>query len=328
LRSVGGGGEADLDMRAITTEDDIVDLDELYAAEQAEKPTATRYASDQHQSHEPPAPAPTSTITRPEPRRGGLGQETDEEFDRWAAQSARRPDVAASSPTPPGTARLPRIARTRRAHPPSPVDSSGHSDGASLRSAAHRALRPHLPSQKLVRAGSVAALGLCLIAVAAVAINTSTSSTPGARPQPQAHTFDANASNAALQKLKLARLDSAHAPASRAAHHAVDAVRRTQHERSHAVNHRSAAAVAPTIAHASSSTVRSIASARTTTNSQAPTAPTPAPASYHPSSSTTTSGSSGRSNSPRTGPTARHPSSSVTPTGASGALGPIGSPNG
>jgi hypothetical protein len=326
LRSVGGGGEADLDMRAITTEDDIVDLDELYAAKEAERPA--RYASDQHQTDEPPALAPTSTITRAGPRRSGLGQETDEEFDRWAAQSARRPDVAASSSSPPGTARLPRIARRRRAHPPSPVDSSSRSDGARLRSAAQRAIRPHLPSQKLVRAGSVAALGLCLIAAAAVAIHTSISSTRGPRRQPQAHTVDTNASNAALQKLKLARLDSAPAPSSRAARHAVDAVRRAQHKRSHAAIHHSAPDASLTIAHASSSAGRSIASARTTTNSQAPTAPTLTPASYHPSSSTTTSGSSGRSNSPSNGSTARHPSSSVTPTGASGALGPIGSPNG
>jgi hypothetical protein len=177
-----------------------------------------------------------------------------------------------------------------------------------------------------VRAGSVAALGLCLIAAASVAINTSTSSTPGRRPRPQAHTFDAYAANAALQKLKLARLDSAHAPASRAAHHAVDAVRRAQHKRSHAAIHHSAPDASLTIAHASSSTVRSTASARTTTNSQAPTAPTLTPASYHPSGSTTTSGSSGRSNSPSSGSTARHPSNSVPATGASGALGPIGSP--
>ncbi|MGH2859711.1 MAG: hypothetical protein ACRDMJ_19725, partial [Solirubrobacteraceae bacterium] len=62
LRSVGGRGEVDLDQRAITTEDDIVDLSELERSrDQASQPApATHNGAAGHEEpsdEEPPAAA-------------------------------------------------------------------------------------------------------------------------------------------------------------------------------------------------------------------------------------------------------------------------------
>ena len=67
LRSVGGRGEVDLDQRAITTEDDIVDLSELDRSdEQPNQPApATQNGAAEHD--EPSEGQPPAAASRPHP---------------------------------------------------------------------------------------------------------------------------------------------------------------------------------------------------------------------------------------------------------------------
>ncbi len=75
LRSVGGRGEVDLDQRAITTEDDIVDLSELDRSDdQPNQPApATQNGAAEHDEPsegQPPAAAsrPPAPHPKPHPR--------------------------------------------------------------------------------------------------------------------------------------------------------------------------------------------------------------------------------------------------------------------
>ena len=99
LRNVGGWGEVDLDQRAITTEDDIVDLSELDRPdEQHNEPApATQNGTA---GHEPGEAQPSAAVSPPNPDLAARetppagdapGQESDEEFDRWVAHRAPRP---------------------------------------------------------------------------------------------------------------------------------------------------------------------------------------------------------------------------------------------
>ena len=162
LRSVKGGSEADLDMRAITTEDDIIDLDTFYGPQR----------EDDAQPHE----TDHSRREHLEDSRGRPGSDSDEEFDQWASQSARRVDVPASAATSrPGTARLPgqlrapeasRASATTTTRAPSPE----HPDPAQNQSARHRWSVPHLApiAARTYAVGGVVMLLIGLGATAAV----------------------------------------------------------------------------------------------------------------------------------------------------------------
>src|ERR1700745_2191387 len=103
LRSVGGWGEVDLDQRAITTEDDIVDLSELDRSdEQPNQPAAaTQNGAAAHD--EPRGGHPPPAVSQPHgtsPATDAPGRESDEDFDRWVADrvSGLGSAVAASRP--------------------------------------------------------------------------------------------------------------------------------------------------------------------------------------------------------------------------------------
>ena len=111
LRSVGGWGEVDLDQRAITTDDDIVDLSELDSHDPPNQPAPTTQngaaEQDEPGEEQPPTAAAISADRAPgeaPPANEAPGREGDEDFDRWAAD--RLPGLAtaraASKPiTPP-----------------------------------------------------------------------------------------------------------------------------------------------------------------------------------------------------------------------------------
>ena len=104
LRSVGGRGEVDLDQRAITTEDDIVDLSELDRSDdQPNQPApATQNGAAEHD--EPSEGQPPAAASRPHPPETPASvRESDEDFDRWVADRApgQAGAVAASEPNTP-----------------------------------------------------------------------------------------------------------------------------------------------------------------------------------------------------------------------------------
>jgi hypothetical protein len=107
LRSVGGWGEVDLDRRAITTEDDIVDLSELERShDQPNQPAPATHngaaGHDEAGEGRPPAAASSPNHSPPEtpPATGAPAHESDEEFDRWVAHHAPRLGRGASASTP------------------------------------------------------------------------------------------------------------------------------------------------------------------------------------------------------------------------------------
>lgn len=94
LRSVGGWGEVDLDRRAITTEDDIVDLSEVDRSDHQRNdpaPATQNGATGQDEAGEAdssPAPSSPDRTPRDIPPRDALGWKSDDEFDRWVAHRA------------------------------------------------------------------------------------------------------------------------------------------------------------------------------------------------------------------------------------------------
>ncbi len=109
LRSVDGGGEVDLDKRAITGDDDIIELDQLppqHAEPEAKHddtdPTPSRAAEDVA------AAAPTTSHTKALRRIVVLSDDTSEELASRDARNLDRPITAApETPVPPGTVQLP-----------------------------------------------------------------------------------------------------------------------------------------------------------------------------------------------------------------------------
>lgn len=198
LRSVGGWGEVDLDQRAITTEDDIVDLSELDRSDDqhSEPAPATQNGAAGHDESgegQPSAAAspPNRALTRREtpPVSDTPAQESDEEFDRWVAHRVPRLGSGPSA-SPPGTARiagdvrsLPSGPRIASAPASVPYDEPTVPAAPSSRSRLRRNGPPSLPLGRLARpAAAMAALTLTA-GGAAIAINAATTSTPRARPQ-------------------------------------------------------------------------------------------------------------------------------------------------
>ena len=119
LRSVDGGGEVDLDKRAITGDDDIIELDQL-PTQHTDPPSA------HHDSHPAPsqaaehvaAPRPPTGHAKPLRRIVVLNDETSDEPASRDARCLDRPNTAAPEHhVRPGTVQLP--ARPRPASGPS-----------------------------------------------------------------------------------------------------------------------------------------------------------------------------------------------------------------
>ena len=197
LRSVGGWGEVDLDQRAITTEDDIVDLSELDRSDdQPNQPAPARQngAAEHDEPGEPQPPAAASQALRTpaetRPPRDAPGRESDEDFDRWVAHRAPGlgSALAASKPsTPPlaGDARrpAPRDAATAASGTAGvPCDDPTVPPVASSRSRLRCSGPLSRPLGRLAR--PAAAIGVLTLAAGgtAIAINEVTTSTPHARP--------------------------------------------------------------------------------------------------------------------------------------------------
>lgn len=197
LRSVGGWGEVDLDQRAITTEDDIVDLSELDRSDgpQDQPAPATHNGAaghDERNGGHPSAPASPAhgTPTEAPPASDPRGHESDEDFDRWVEDHAPPPGsaLAASKPSAPPLASddrglasedAPRIASGTAgvpcADPRVPALTSSRS--RLRRSGA----LPRLLGRLARRASAIGALTLTAGATI-IAINATTTGTPHARP--------------------------------------------------------------------------------------------------------------------------------------------------
>jgi hypothetical protein len=196
LRSVGGRGEVDLDQRAITTEDDIVDLSELDRSDDRhdEQAPATQNGAGEHDEPsegQPPAAAtqPHRTPGEAPPASDGPGRENDKDFDRWVADRAPGlgSALAASKPSTPPLA--------PDAQDPAPGDAPTAASGTAgvsceeltvspvtrTRSRLRRIGPPSRPLGRLAR--PAAAVGALTLAAGGtgIAINAATTSTPHAR---------------------------------------------------------------------------------------------------------------------------------------------------
>lgn len=197
LRSVGGRGEVDLDQRAITTEDDIVDLSELDRSDEQPNqlaPATRNGAAGRGELGEgrPPATTSQSHPTSGEAPLGSdsPGRESDEDFDRWVGDRASGPGVAVaaskqSSPLLTGDAREP-------APGDAPTPASGIADvpcseatvqavtGSSSRQ--RQAAAQSRPPGRLTRQAAAIAAVVFIAGGTAIAINAATTDTPHARP--------------------------------------------------------------------------------------------------------------------------------------------------
>ena len=332
LRSVGGWGEVDLDQRAITTEDDIVDLSELDSRDQANQPAPTTQngaaGQDEPGEEQPPPAAAISADSAPgeAPPAQAPDREADEDFDRWAAD--RLPGLAtaraASTPSPPplaGDARDPAwgdapIAASRAADVP--CDEPTVAAVTRSRRPLRRARSLSLPLGGLARPAAAIAAVTLTVGGPAIAI-VSTVGGAGTKPRrpallastsAQAFASAAAAPGTAMGivehhfRIQASRSDGA--PASGA---------RVKRHQSRPAGRRS--------------TTRQSASAAGATKSPAPSA-----GSYQSSSSTPAYGGSsssppsGGSSSPPSTPTAHPAAHRQTPQPAFGANGILGSGRG
>ena len=198
LRSVGGRGEVDLDQRAITTEDDIVDLSELDRSDdQPNQPApATQNGAAEHDEPsegQPPAAAsqPHRTPGEAPPASDAPGRESDEDFDRWVADRAPGPAsaLAASKPSTPrlaGDARDPASGDAPTAASGTagvPCEEATVPPVTSSRSRLRRSGPRSRPLGRLARPAAVIGALTLSAGGTAIAINAATTGTPHARPQ-------------------------------------------------------------------------------------------------------------------------------------------------
>ena len=196
LRNVGGWGEVDLDQRAITTEDDIVDLSEPDRSDEQPPqpaPATQNGAAEQDELGEglPPAAASQGHRTPREapPARDTSDRESDEDFDRWVADRAPGlgSAVAASEPSTPPLA--------SDARDPAPGDAPTAASGTAGIPCEEPTVPPVTSSRSRLRRGPLsrplgrlarpaAAIGALMLTAGgtAIAINAATTSTPHARP--------------------------------------------------------------------------------------------------------------------------------------------------
>jgi hypothetical protein len=198
LRSVGGWGEVDLDQRAITTEDDIVDLSELDRSEEQRKQSAP---ATQNGPRDPDPPGEARTPATDHPHTGPgegpspadvPGQDGGEGFDHWVAdRTPARGGAVASS-----VSRMPPSARDARR--PATGEGTSRTGSGAAEAPCDDATVPAVTSRRRrLRGGGwrsepfgwparlAAVVGvLALIAVGAViAINAAATGTPRAQPR-------------------------------------------------------------------------------------------------------------------------------------------------
>jgi hypothetical protein len=222
LRNVGGWGEVDLDQRAITTEDDIVDLSELDQPDDQHNESAPATQNGTAGHDEPGEAQPSATASPPNrdptaretpPASDGPGQESDEDFDRWVAHRAHRAGTTPSASTS-STARLasdvqeqpsggaPPIAPARAGVPPGePTVPAVTTSPSRLR----RSGPLSLPLGRLARPAAVIVALTLTAGGTAIAINAATTSVPRGRPEMST----SNAARAASQNNPLGDVLSA-----------------------------------------------------------------------------------------------------------------------
>ena len=339
LRTVKGGSAADLDSRALTTDDDLIDLDELYPS--SDNPS--RSAEDTSETERPPGldgrteiqppgyETPTSHTTACEAAKR-------KEANGAAAEDARRTPLVATTLTEPKStqAASSRPTTTPRLLPTEPTRKTARR--VTQRPSLTRTIVRRLPGPG--RALGVATLALVVAGVAATAIAELLTGSPAGHHPPNAASPVANAPRLALSttqtnmsdarslvdekramSLSLERLASRRQAAerrwaqARAARQHARA--RTHHARPAA--HTVYAAAASSSAASSTSSVNSAVSSPETSSVQRPPPAAPAP-------TTTTAPSSSSSSS---GATKQSSASSKQPAfGSSGTLGPGSSPDG
>jgi hypothetical protein len=316
LRTVGGGGEADLDMRAITDEQDIVELQEPDPTPENGAPdhSGTLLESERRDAPNGPRSSPeVSECTAGQESNGseGLAAQSDEEFDRWASHSARRLRVGVPRhDSPAGTAHLPGEPQSgrRKSRPPAAV-----AVGGSLRSRrianSHAAETPWRALQLGRARRAVVVATLSLVAVSAAAIIFAGGGGSGHPKQPPIAHSGADTSASAVELWTPKRLISEAAVRARA----------SEHQARHS-NRR--AGVRRSQAHSATVSV----SRSTVSNGSAGSSPhaspvhTPAPTSEPITSSTAASSTS-------SGGSAAHQASRTQPAfGSDGTLGPGSSP--
>ena len=197
LRSVGGWGEVDLDQRAITTEDDIVDLSELDRPDEQPSqpaPAAQNGAGDPDEpgQAQPPAAAQPHHGSREAPPAADLaGRDGDEDFDRWVTDRAAALGSAVAASvlsTPPsaGDARSPALSdvpRTASGAAEAPCDDATVPIVTSRRRQLRR--RGWIAQPFGWPARPAAVVGALALAAGgtAIAINAAATGTPHARPR-------------------------------------------------------------------------------------------------------------------------------------------------
>jgi hypothetical protein len=196
LRSVGGWGEVDLDQRAITTEDDIVDLSELDRShEQPDQPVpATQNGTAEHD--EPSEGQPPSAANQPDripseapPTNGARGSERDEDFDLWVEDRAGRlvsAPTASKTSTPP----LASDALASREAPATESSTAGvpcdEPTVPAVTRSRHRLRRTwalSVPLGRLAPPAAVIAAVTLAVGGTAIAINAATAGPPRPRAQ-------------------------------------------------------------------------------------------------------------------------------------------------
>ena len=326
LRNVGGWGEVDLDQRAITTEDDIVDLSELDRPDDQHNESAPATQNGTAGHDEPGEAQPSAAAASPPnrdlaaretpPAGDAPGQESDEDFDRWVAHRAPRPGTAPSASTS-STARLANDVQKRPSGGAS-TSASARADVppgeptvpavTSPRSRLRRSVPLFVPLGRLARpAAAMAALTLTAGGTA-IAINAATTSTPHARPHISTSRApliagQSNRAGATLSATIAAVTSELHALAR-----AVPPAHRTSHRprrprRDHASRHLRIQQHSPAVSE------RSTTAAQTTpASTPAPQTPsyTPPPTSSASSTSHTSTGSQTSSSQPA-GPTRSSP---------------------
>ena len=264
LRSVDGGGEVDLDKRAITGEDDIVELDQLHT-QHTEPPAAPHHCD--HTLAEPAKPPRATTGATPTTSTGEakpprhivvLSDETGNEdvhSDRPIAAAPDHPALLPAAPLP-GTL------------PARPLPASEATSGSPAHTSRSRRDRSRLlpsPRTTLRRqprlATGAAILMLALTAATAIALTAGGRDHPARDPRT---TASAGATNSVSipPTIRHVAINAARQPAR--------AKRRTNRRQPHVRrHHRSVAASAPaTVAatHASGGTTHSQASSYTPTS--------------------------------------------------------------
>ena len=295
LRSVDGGGEVDLDKRAITGEDDIIELDQLHP--QDTEPPAAPIDCDPQRGEPAKSPGPTTGATPttsageagPPRRIVVLGDETDTEDPH----SNRSITAAPDHPTLPPAAPLPGT-------PARPLPATEATSGSPAHASRSRRDPPRLLTapRTTLRTRPRLATGVAILMLALTAA-AATSLAPGGRDH-GAHnprtTASAGTTNSAPTSptIRHVAVNAARQPAQ--ARRTVN--RRRSHPRRH---HRSVAASAPaTVAatqesgashsQASSYTAASAVHSQTPPSERPPTSSSP-PAPTHQQSSSTSRGS-------------------------------------